>query len=138
MRVDYINIKIPILRFRNHNTSKKEPNETTSLKKSARQPKHKSYRIAENVEVGQVVFTKNGFDFGLVAEVKNGKPRRVYSRFAGYRDYPYGEGYPEYGGVNSIVWYDSGIKLSIQEWLDLGMNNDAKGFQSYWRERIHV
>lgn len=79
-----------------------------------------------------VVTTENLYDIGLVKNVKSGIPIEVWSRY----DQRYG-GEKQYGGVTTVVWYDTGIKMTVEEWKYLSVKTrDASGFYQYWKDRL--
>ncbi len=116
--VDYINIKIPIPRILHGNSAGKLP----------------SYPIANNVCVGRVVFTKDCLNVGIVAESRAGQPTKIYSRFYRLCD---NEDCPEYGAIDKVHWYDTGIDMAFQQWKQLAFDTkDAEGFYQYWRDKL--
>ena len=112
--IDYITLKIPILRF----------------KRAEKFP----YPVADNVSVGSVVVTDSYLSIGLVAEVKDGKPTEIYSMYNRFH-VPTWE-CPKIGGVNLLTWYDTGIKMSLQDWKFLSLSTNAMGFHEYWKARL--
>ena len=94
------------------------------------------YPIASNVSVGSVVMTKHGFDIGLVGEVRHGRPTRIFARYGRCSMPP--DKCPEWGWSESTNWYDTGVKMSFQEWKDLSFKTDAAQFCDYWRKRLHM
>lgn len=91
------------------------------------------YPLADNVRPGSVVITRNALDIGLVKSVSDGHPTEVYARKSGYD----GERPGQYGGINSVQWYDTGIYMTLDEWILLShQTNDAAGFHNYWRDRL--
>lgn len=117
VRIDYINIRIPIFRL------------------SRGAPKcRQRYPIADNTSVGSVVVTQNYLDVGLVAGVFHGKPTKILARYSGH-DPVTGE-IPKYGGIDSVSWYDTGVHMSVEDWVKLSSKTDANGFYEYWRTRL--
>lgn len=92
----------------------------------------KKFPEAAQVHVGSVVITENMYDVGLVKEEENGIPTAIYSRY----NRLYG-GKQEYGGVTTITWYDTGIRMSVDEWRRLSEDcKDAGTFYRYWEARL--
>lgn len=93
------------------------------------------YGIADNVSVGSVVMTKSCFDIGLVAKQRDGMPVTIFSRFSEFDslDDP-----PRYGAVDAVVWYDTGIIMTEQEWKELSRSMSAIQFYGYWRQRLGI
>lgn len=114
--IDYINIKIPIIRF-----SKKS---------------EQKYPIADNVRVGSVVMTRNCLDIGWVASIDRGKPKTIYSRY--YKSDDCKDECPKYGGVDEVTWYDTGVWMTFKDWLRLSEQYNAKGFNNYWKEKLKI
>lgn len=94
------------------------------------------YPIADNVSVGSVVITNRCLDVGLVAETICGKPVKIYGRYSKFHE-PTNE-CPQYGGVDTVTWYDTGIHMSFQEWKNLSYENDAERFHKYWQARLQM
>lgn len=69
--------------------------------------------------VYEVVFTKSYLDVGLLIEKNDkSKPKRVLSRA-----YAYSSSFePEYGGVETITWINTGVFLSKDEWKNISYN----------------
>lgn len=69
--------------------------------------------------VYEVVCTKGYLDVGLLIE-KNDKlkPKRVLSRASTYSSNPE----PEYGGVETLKWVNTGVFLSKDEWKKISYN----------------
>ena len=69
--------------------------------------------------VYEVVCTKNYLDVGLLIE-KNYKlkPKRVLARASAYSSKPE----PEYGGVETATWVNTGVFLSKDEWKNISYN----------------
>ncbi len=92
------------------------------------------YPIANNVCVGRVVVTKNCLDVGIVAESRAGQPTKIYSRFYWLCDDEY---CPEYGAIDKVRWYDTGIDMTFRQWKQLAIDTkDAEGFYRYWRDKL--
>lgn len=113
--VDYISVTIPYLRF-SFSRCKSSPN-------FLRLPK------ADHVRVGSVVITRSDvaiLDIGLVKSVRDGKPIEIYSR----KD--------KYGGINQGHWYDTGIRMTLDKWCQLGheLEDEPWGFYNYWNNRL--
>lgn len=113
IKIDYINFRIPILRL-SHG---------------------KQYQIADNVAVGDVVMTRNCLDVGLVAEVSAGKPTKILARDTSHL---FDGAPPQYGGINSVTWYSTGVRMSFEDWAKLSRSTDAAGFYEYWHTRLHI
>lgn len=113
IRIDYINFRIPILRL----------------------SRGKHYQIADSVAIGDVVMTRNCLDVGLVAEVNAGKPTKILARDSGnsFDGMP-----PQYGGINSSTWYNTGVRMSFEDWEKLSRSTDAVEFYQYWRTRLRI
>lgn len=114
--IDYINIKIPIIRF---------------CKKSKQK-----YHIADNVRVGSIVITRDCLDVGWVGKVDNGKPIKIYGRCCNFNDKD--GGYPCYGDIENITWYDTGIWMVFKDWKHLSEQYNATEFYNYWRNKVMV
>lgn len=97
---------------------------------------HIQYPIADNARVGSIVVTRRCWDVGIVASVSaDGVPTKIYARFY--------EGVLEskalqYGGIDDVTWYDTGIRISISEWANLSSEMGAGDFCNYWRERLNL
>lgn len=117
LKIDYISIKIPIIRLCRSRAKQK----LLCL-------------AADNVTVGSVVITQNMLDIGLVAKEEDGKPTEIFSRYTcdSWRKRTCNM----YGGVQTVKWYDTGIHMSLQDWIDLSMQYDAAGFYEYWGIRL--
>lgn len=111
--LDYINVKIPIIRL-GHN---------------------QRYQVADRFAVGDVVMTRNLLDIGLVAEVDGGRPAKILARDSGCLP---GDVPPQYGGINNITWYHTGVRMSPEDWKNLSRNTDAAGFYRYWHTKLHI
>ncbi len=113
--IDRIDIKIPIVRFiREHRDT------------------HKELPIADNVKKGSIVITERALDIGIVGEVKDGKPLMIYSRPSCY-------GESQYGGIDSVIWYDTRICMSMEDWRQIAYDaKDAHGFYKYWHNRLGI
>lgn len=94
------------------------------------------FPVANNVSVGSIVITQRCLDIGFVAEATNGRPSKIISRYNEYH-IPYGE-FPLFGGIEMVDWYDTGIRMSLEEWKDLSDKYDAEGFYDYWRTRLQT
>lgn len=86
--------------------------------------------------MGSVVITRNGFDIGLVAKTLHGKPVKILARYSDYHTPP--DECPQYGGIESVNWYDTGIRMSLEQWKVLSTENDCDGFYRYWRTRLKL
>lgn len=93
------------------------------------------YPAANSISVGSIVMTKNCLDVGIVGAVSNGRPTKVYAR---YNPYSANEsGFPQYGGADTTDWYDTGYKMTMEQWKLLAIEKkDAMGFYQYWRDRL--
>lgn len=97
--------------------------------------KKMAFPLADNVSVGSVVITKDCLDVGLVAEVFQGKPKKILSRYNEFHDS--NDECPQYGNVKGIDWFDTGVRMSLQEWIDLSRDTkDAEGFYKYWWKKF--
>lgn len=124
VKKDYISIKIPVLKVK--------------LSRHKRKKKIQ-YPVADHVSVGSIVMTKNCLDIGYVSEVSEGKPIRILSRYEEYPPYRVGNNaWAEYGGVNAVRWYDTGIKMSLEEWKKLSKKSDASEFYAYWIDLLRI
>lgn len=114
--LDYVNIKIPFFRF-----------------VKTEKPPHNLVR--NNARVGMIVYTNHCLDVGIVAEVKDGVPTKIYARYETCL-FPHCY-FPEYGAIDTINWYDSGIEMTIDEWKQLSISTkDAGAFWQYWKDKI--
>lgn len=111
IKIEWKNIKIPILRFYRDSSV--------------------SFPIADNVGFGSIVITRHGWDVGFVLETLEGSPIKILSRYTGIHPTPL------YGGRN-IAWYDTGERMTLPEWMELGVRTDATGFHNYWKERLRL
>ena len=117
--IDYANIRIPILKF-DFNKGKKKW----------------KYPIANNVSPGSIVTTEHFLDIGFVYQTDNRKPLNILSRCDKKTICRHKGMYPQYGGINTVTWYDTGINISLEEWIFISDDYDAKGFYEYWINRI--
>lgn len=117
VRIDYINIRIPIFRL------------SRGVPKCSQR-----YPIADMVSVGSVVMTKDCLDIGLVADVFEGRPKKILARYSGCNLLT--GGMPQYGGIYAVTWYDTGVHMSVEDWVKLSSKTDANGFYEYWRTRL--
>lgn len=120
--IDYIHVKVPYLRLSfNH---RKNSSAFLQLPK------------ADHVKVGSVVITRSDvaiLDIGLVKSVRDGKPTEIYARKSEWC----GPEPNQYGGVSSGRWYDTGIRMPLDKWCQLGHDmKDASGFYDYWNNRL--
>lgn len=72
--------------------------------------------------VYEVVCTKSYLDVGLLIEKYKSKPKRVLSRASTYSSNPE----PEYGGVETLKWVNTGVFLSKDEWKKISYNKGTK------------
>lgn len=97
---------------------------------------NRQYHVADDVSVGSVVMTRDCLDVGLVAKVCNGKPIQVFARDSAYSSK--NGVLPQYGGVDAVTWYDTGIHMSIRDWVHLSQSTDADGCYKYWCAKLHI
>lgn len=119
LKIDYIDVKIPILR----------------LCKGRRRKRERQFRIADNVSVGSVVITQHAWDIGLVANVTDGLPSEIFARYTRYDKCGV---CGKYGGVSTIRWYDTGIKMSLPEWIELSKQLEPCEWYEYWLSRLGI
>ena len=94
------------------------------------------YPIADNVRIGSIVITQRCWDVGFVVGVsEDGAPTKIYARFY---DGVLESNDLQYGGIDDVTWYDTGIRMSISEWANLSIEMSAGDFYSYWRERLNL
>lgn len=95
---------------------------------------------------GRVVYSKlskrstrnsaNLGGIGLAILSPQGKIMKVYARFN--RQWSSLDDIcPEYGAIDQVDWYDSGINMTLQQWIQLSFDTeDAMGFYHYWTARL--
>nr|DAN85637.1 MAG TPA: hypothetical protein [Caudoviricetes sp.] len=117
-KIDYIDVKIPTLR----------------LCKGGRHKRERQFRIADSVSVGSVVIT-HSLDVGLVANAADGVPSEI---FGSYSRYDKSGTCRKYGGVSTVQWYDTDIKMSLSEWIELSKQLTPCEWYEYWRSRLGI
>ena len=118
IKIHYINVKIPVLRLcRGHKRKSKI-----------------HLPLADSVSAGSVVVTRNAWDVGLVVKTRDGIPSEVYSRHTGFEA---DNTCPRYS-ITGVQWYDTGIHMTLREWIDLSRHYDAQGFHAYWESRLGI
>lgn len=119
IKIDYINVKIPILR----------------LCRGRKRKSKKRFPPADHVSVGSVVITNYALDIGLVAKVRDGKPAEIFAR---YNSFSHLGQCDRYGGADCVRWFDTGIQMSLEDWIALSNQYDAAGFHAYWESRLGI
>lgn len=97
------------------------------------------FPVEKNVPIGRIVCTKHGWDICLVGEITNkGKPTKIYGKYNPCSGDAISDALPTYGGIKTVTWYDTGIDITVDEWIKLGNNNDASSFKILIERRFTV
>lgn len=97
------------------------------------------FPVAIPAEVGMVVVTQHGYDIGLVAKVSlGGHAEKVYAMYdVLYTLYVGRDEFPEYSTPLGIIWFDTGVRMTKDEWKQLSVElGDACSFHKYWEKKL--
>lgn len=94
----------------------------------------RSAKIAYTARVGEVLMTKQGWDFGWVKAVDyRGRPETVCAKWDAFSSAP---GHmPHYCGRHT-TWYKTGIFMTESEWISVSRIYTGEEWFSYFRERV--